>query len=446
MLLITLFYPSCKRVDSKVIDINENITDSVLAPISKLIDTESSSNIELLNVAQQEILDSQSYYRLELYKGITNFLEGNNSEYKLLHKRAANSLSRDIDSLYVEGVYWNHKGINLASNGQIDSAIACYERSCANMFQTRKWEAYFNVSINLAYIYKVRGDLISSEKIFRRALFVADSVGTNSLDETLLTGLGVMYADMDDYYQAEKLARLYKWNYFAMGLIVMMVVLLILYRAYHKNTYLIKQLELERSLMLLRMENIRNRVSPHFIFNVLNRELKVNNDGVRRLLKLMRTNLDLCERYIISLREEIDFINNYVEIERKAIGHDFNYEVNIDENIDLDNYSLPSMMVQIFVENALKHGLRGTIGEKLLRLNVVHNDNSLEILIENNGVSHGVQSGRIGTGIKVVMQTIQILNNRNSSKIKFDYGMLNDRNLWTVKISIPDGYNFSIKT
>ena len=96
MLLITLFYPSCKRVDSKVIDINENITDSVLAPISKLIDTESSSNIELLNVAQQEILDSQSYYRLELYKGITNFFEGNNSEYKLLHKRAANSLSRDM--------------------------------------------------------------------------------------------------------------------------------------------------------------------------------------------------------------------------------------------------------------------------------------------------------------------------------------------------------------
>lgn len=244
--------------------------------------------------------------------------------------------------------------------------------------------------------------------------------------------------------QSEKMEVLSMWNYAAGVAIVLILIIVCLYLAYRKKKELVSKLKMECSLMLLRMENIRNRVSPHFIFNVLNRELAIQNEGVNRLVKLLRMNLDLCDRYIISLREEIDFINIYVGLERKALGSDFKYILDVDKTVDLDKLYLPSMMIQIFVENALKHGLRGRDFEKILRLTIKQSENMLAIHIENNGSNHGVVAGKIGTGLKVVMQTIHILNERNNEKIKLKYGMNEETGMWCVDISIPDGYDFSI--
>ena len=67
----------------------------------------------------------------------------------------------------------------------------------------------------------------------------------------------------------------------------------------------------------LRMENIRNRVSPHFIFNVLNREINSHSNGysenMRQLVKLMRRNLELTEHLCVTLDEELDFVHTYID-------------------------------------------------------------------------------------------------------------------------------------
>ena len=118
----------------------------------------------------------------------------------------------------------------------------------------------------------------------------------------------------------------------------------------------------------VRMENIRNRVSPHFIFNVLNREINSHSNGysenMRQLVKLMRRNLELTEHLCVTLDEELDFVHTYIDLERKSMGDTFALSLHVDKTIDLTREILPSMMIQIPVENAIKHALREKQGKK----------------------------------------------------------------------------------
>jgi LytS/YehU family sensor histidine kinase len=65
---------------------------------------------------------------------------------------------------------------------------------------------------------------------------------------------------------------------------------------------------------------------------------------------------------------------------------DFSYQLIVDENIDLDLVKIPSMLVQPYVENAIKHGLLHKEGNKTLNVNFAINENILEIKIDDNGV------------------------------------------------------------
>ena len=122
----------------------------------------------------------------------------------------------------------------------------------------------------------------------------------------------------------------------------------------------------------LKMESIRNRVSPHFIFNVLNREISTEEEGSLRrtqlsgLVELLRSSLEISEKLSITLREELRFVRTYLNLQTQALGPDFHLAWNIDPSLDTDAIYLPAMLIQIPVENAVKHGLCAIEGEKRL--------------------------------------------------------------------------------
>ena len=121
------------------------------------------------------------------------------------------------------------------------------------------------------------------------------------------------------------------------------------------------------NIMNLKLNNARNRISPHFVFNVLNNKIvKSDNKEANELLeltKLIRANLDMSLQMQTSLRKELEFVRQYVLVESKLIEDDFRFDVQIDETIDLDKVIIPSMFVQILAENAFVHGLKGWDGE-----------------------------------------------------------------------------------
>ena len=134
-----------------------------------------------------------------------------------------------------------------------------------------------------------------------------------------------------------------------------------------------------------------------------------------------------------------------------GLGNNPRFGVKVAQGIDPEKVELPSMMIQIPVENALKHGLRQKAGEKLLAISVVRQSDSIVIRIEDNGVGFRVQAGNqdlqsTGTGLRVLNQTIQLLNARNAEaitlRVKKSLQGTDEYPGCLVEVTLPDHYSY----
>lgn len=208
-----------------------------------------------------------------------------------------------------------------------------------------------------------------------------------------------------------------------------------------------------RTVSTLRLENIRNRLSPHFIFNVLNREMVERNveekQELSSLVKLMRRNLELVEQLCVTLAEELDFVKTYINLERRSLGPDFHSELKIEKDVQPEQIRILSMMIQIPVENAVKHALREKEGERNLWVSVCRRGSGICIKITDNGGGYRPDSRNrgTGTGMKVIMQTIQILNNKNKEAIDVlvhNVSLQSGEMGCEVTFWLPDNYDYRI--
>ena len=217
-----------------------------------------------------------------------------------------------------------------------------------------------------------------------------------------------------------------------------------------------EQTRLHTAITSLRLENIRNRISPHFIFNLLNREMNLRGDesknrNLMNLTKLLRRNLELTDKLAVTLADELDFVNTYVALERSALGSDFEFVQEVDSKILPDKVLLPAMMLQIPVENAIKHGLRMKEGKKWLKISLKRRDDVIVMKVCDNGGGYRNRSANrgTGTGMKVITQTIQLLNFYNRRPIVMGITNLQVDDDGTmgceVKYEVPLDYSYTLK-
>lgn len=208
-----------------------------------------------------------------------------------------------------------------------------------------------------------------------------------------------------------------------------------------------------RIVSSLRLENIRNRLSPHFIFNVLNQEIVSRKENEQRelaaLVKLMRRNLELAEQLCVTLAEELDFVKTYIDLERRSLGADFHLIIEIGEDVHSEQVLLPSMLIQIPVENAVKHALRDKEGERNLWISIHRRENGICIRVTDNGGGYrpGSRNRGTGTGMKVIMQTVQILNMKNKESIDVsihNISLPGGEIGCEIVFLLPDKYNYEI--
>ncbi len=172
----------------------------------------------------------------------------------------------------------------------------------------------------------------------------------------------------------------------------------------------IKLEDQERLLLQARMEALQNQINPHFLFNTLNTVsslVRFDPDTAReiiiKLATILRRLLHSGDSFV-PLREEVEFIDNYLDIEVVRFGRDKLQVVK-----DLDPASLevmvPSMLLQPLVENSIKHGLSPKIEGGSIFLRSRLNDSRLTIEVEDDGVGMGAAhllekpTGLGGTGI-----------------------------------------------
>ena len=210
----------------------------------------------------------------------------------------------------------------------------------------------------------------------------------------------------------------------------------------------------QHTIAVLKMQTIRNRLSPHFIFNALSALSGSANDpetisqNIKTLLMLLRRSVDNIEQPAIPLSEELEVVNGYIGLQTLRLHEPLKITYDIEQNTDM-NQLIPAMIIQIPVENAIKHGLMAMTGEKSLSIRVQNYDGGLEISVEDNGLGYGSSPNRsmgTGTGLKILYQTIGLLNYKNVHKILFKITDLKEtgqsRQGTIVEIRVPASFSY----
>lgn len=156
-----------------------------------------------------------------------------------------------------------------------------------------------------------------------------------------------------------------------------------------------KRLELEKQYRASELKAIRSQMNPHFVFNALNsiqeyivsNERKLAGKYLGKFADLMRIYLEHSQVKTITLREEMEALNLYLELEKLRFEDSMHYEIKIDENVDKEMV-IPSLLLQPYVENAIKHGLLHRNGDRHLSIQVENNEEKQYMIctIVDNGV------------------------------------------------------------
>lgn len=144
----------------------------------------------------------------------------------------------------------------------------------------------------------------------------------------------------------------------------------------------------------LHSQLLLSQMNPHFIFNALAsiQSFMYKNDTKKAALylgnfaSLARSVLQNSAADDISLTNEVDTLKNYIELEKMRLANSFDYFIDIDQNIDADYIKIPPMMLQPFVENAIKHGLKQAQKTGLLNISFTEQNNLIKATITDNGV------------------------------------------------------------
>jgi len=156
-----------------------------------------------------------------------------------------------------------------------------------------------------------------------------------------------------------------------------------------------QKLQMEKELVELEQKALRLQMNPHFIFNALNSiQSQIGTDNeqsaryyLAKFSRLMRQILDNSRNTSITLQEEINTLENYLLIEKFCNGNRFDYTIHIDEHIESDFVTTPPMLLQPFIENAIKHGMRFMDGKRgMITVDIKEKNGMLECSVTDNGI------------------------------------------------------------
>jgi signal transduction histidine kinase len=211
-------------------------------------------------------------------------------------------------------------------------------------------------------------------------------------------GLIRQFDETDVMVTAQRQFRLELLALFA-GLIAIASIVLIMRRA-------LRMERLQRELVRLELDHLKSQLQPHFLFNALNaiaQELRSDPDKAEsmivRLGDLLRMSLEMGKRQEVRLREELGFLDTYLEFERTRSDNRLMVHMDIDPQA-LDAM-VPVLVLQPLVENAIRHGIARVSRAGILGVRAQVRGDSIEMVVEDNGVGLG-EGGplpRVGVGV-----------------------------------------------
>lgn len=216
--------------------------------------------------------------------------------------------------------------------------------------------------------------------------------------------------------------------------------------------FYLRQQKLKHQQIVMETEQRLNRarMNPHFFFNTLaslqsfaltendNKNLAAN---ISKFSHIMRETLESTYKEYVTIEQEIDFLNEYLELQKLRFPNRFSYSIQAEKMLEIDELQIPSMIIQPFIENAIEHGLKGITYPGIidvhfkkykeeLMIEIIDNGNGLSTVAKENGE-------HISRASQIIKDRIYLLN----IKLKTKAGFMLDNNIdgkgVAVKIRLP---------
>ena len=233
-------------------------------------------------------------------------------------------------------------------------------------------------------------------------------------------------------------------------------VLFIWYRFYtrlksikRRQDVALEKARLQKELVSTKLETLRSQMNPHFTFNALNsiQNLILKNDKqeaynyLTKFSSLIRENLHLSTQNFVVFEQELSLVNRYLELEKLRFKENFRYQIIVGE--DVEEVKIPTMIIQPYVENAIKHGLlHKKEGMKKIKIEFYINEGVLVSKIFDNGIgikrskeiqqANGVKRKSFST--KSIQERLLFLRDYYKTDIGVEYPEVEEGTMVIIKI------------
>lgn len=217
------------------------------------------------------------------------------------------------------------------------------------------------------------------------------------------------------------------------SLTIFMIFSFISVRNHRRRQQVKKEFDLKGKIIALESKAVRAQMNPHFIFNTLNgmqsvmilKGERAANKYFTAFSKLLRLTLDMSNSEYVLLKNEIIYLNSYLELENLRLDNKINIQFNVDPDLDIENKSIPCMLFQPIIENAIIHGLSPKKEDLNLTINFKKHKNSLLAEVIDNGIGRSLamkikqksKGNHKSWATHIMKERINISNSINKDKI-----------------------------
>ncbi|MES2513510.1 MAG: histidine kinase [Bacteroidota bacterium] len=284
-------------------------------------------------------------------------------------------------------------------------------------------------------------------EVFLQKLETLIKADTTLIDKKIfeVTDNKIKQLEQEKALKDELINKKNTFNYFLIASLVILILLMLVIFRY--------SLAVKNQNKKISLQSLRREMNPHFIFNSLNsvnqfiaqnKEIEANK-YLTAYSSLMRNMMENSSKDFIPLQKELEQLKKYLELEHLRFNDKFEYTISIDEDLDTDSVSIPNMLLQPHLENAIWHGLRYKETKGMLMLTVKNRGETIEISIDDNGI--GIEKSKElkttnqkvhqSIGIKNINERIALLNDLYKIHIRCIVNSKPDHTGTTVILQIP---------
>ncbi len=317
------------------------------------------------------------------------------------------------------------------------SLAEAYKSVGNNAAALRSYEKYSEVAGQI--IQEKDSQLASRSEILRKQKSIEGLTKDFTIDEQ-----SFKLKETEGYLERSMIARQRLVIY---GLLVIMLIIVVTSYFVFKSARASKLAN-----QLLALKSLRSQMNPHFIFNALNSvnqfisqsDERAANKFLADFSKLMRMVLDHSQEDFITLAQEKEVISLYLKLEHYRFREKFEYNLDIRDQIDLDAFRIPPMLIQPYIENAIWHGLRYKKDKGKLDITICEANDFLEVSITDDGIGRKKsvelktenQKKHNSRGLKNIEERLHILNKVYHTRYKVTVEDLDPKTGEGTKVSI----------